>query len=60
MRSEIPTATVAHPSAWRDERVAVHADIVKSEGESRRLREFQHEATSRRDSRRDKKSKPES
>lgn len=40
------------------ERVVHHADIVKIEGESYRLRESQFEATARSDSRRDKKAKP--
>jgi DNA replication protein DnaC len=51
-----PSATCATALV---ERVVHHADIVKIEGESYRLRESQLEATSRSNSRRDKKAKPE-
>ena len=48
----LPTATCAIALV---ERVVHHADIVKIEGESYRLREFQADATSRSESRHDKK-----
>jgi DNA replication protein DnaC len=51
-----PTATCATALV---ERVVHHADIVKIEGESYRLRESQADATSRSKSRRDKKPPPE-
>jgi DNA replication protein DnaC len=52
-----PSATCATALV---ERVVHHADIVKIEGESYRLRESQADATSRSKSRRDKKPAPES